>query len=300
MDESRILFIAGPTASGKSGAALSLAETLGAEIVNADAMQVYRDLRIVTARPDEVDEARARHRLYGVLDAREACSAGRWAELAAREIEDILNAGRSAIVVGGTGLYFKALEEGLSPIPEIPGDIREAARRRREQLGPEAFRDEVLARDPAMERLPAGDAQRLMRAWEVFEATGEPLSHFQQLPRAPLIARHAVKAVLSPARELVYENCDRRAVEIFSDAGVEEVRALLVRNIDPAAPAMKALGVPEIAAFLSGDLSREAALALLQQNTRRFAKRQMTWFRNQAADWPHYQRAETLRGALAS
>ncbi len=300
MDESRIVFIAGPTASGKSAAALRLAEETGGVIVNADAMQIYADLKIVTARPDEADERRAPHRLYGAIDASEACSAGRWAGMAAREIGDILNAGRIAILTGGTGLYFKALEDGLSPIPETPPEIRAAARARRDALGAEAFRDEVLERDPGMTHLPAGDAQRLMRAWEVHETTGKPLSHFQHLPRTPFIDGPIRKAVIAPPRARLYASIDQRAHDIFSDAGIAEVRALLLRDVDLQAPVMKALGVPEIAAFLAGEMSREEALAALQQNTRRFAKRQMTWFRNQASGWPSHESAEAALAALAS
>ena len=298
MDEARILFIAGPTASGKSAAALELVEKTGGEIVNADAMQVYRDLRIITARPSEADEARAPHRLYGVLDAAERCSAGRWARMAADEIERLRSGGKSAVLVGGTGLYFKALEEGLSPIPETPPAIREAARVRREALGAAAFRDEVISRDPGMAHLPEGDAQRLMRAWEVYEATGKTLTDYQTMPREPLIAGEPQKAVILPPRERLYARCDERAEMMFGQGGIEEVEALLARGLDPQLPAMKTLGVPEIAAYLSENMPRDEALAALQQNTRRFAKRQMTWLRHQMADWPRYENAEAFADDL--
>jgi tRNA dimethylallyltransferase len=180
MNGAGVILIAGPTASGKSAAALALAEKIGGEIVNADAMQVYRDLRILTARPSPAEEAAVRHHLYGVLDGAERCSAGRWARLAGEAVRDILARGRPAIIAGGTGLYFRALEDGLSPIPEIPPAAREQACDRLKELGAEAFRAEVVERDPAMARLPEGDAQRLLRAWEVFEATGERLSHFRR------------------------------------------------------------------------------------------------------------------------
>lgn len=299
MGESQVLFIAGPTASGKSAAALALGEKLGGEIVNADAMQVYRDLRIITARPSAEDERRLPHWLYGVFGAEAPCSAGIWARRAAAHIDDILGRGKAAIVVGGTGLYFRALEEGLSPIPEIAPEFRNAAQRRREELGPEAFRAEVVARDPAMARLPEGDAQRLIRAWEVYEATGEPLSHFQTLPRVPLIHQTAAKALILPPRQTLYARCDFRAAEMVSSGGIEEVEALLARGLDPLLPAMKTLGVPEIAAYLKGEASREEALEMLQQATRRFAKRQTTWFRNQTSDWPRYETAEEVVAALA-
>ncbi len=294
MDESRLYFIAGPTASGKSAAAMALGEQSGGVIVNADAMQVYQGLRIITARPSEGDEARVPHRLYGILDPSERCSAGRWARMAADEIAAIHSSGKPAIVVGGTGLYFKALLEGLSPIPETPPAAREAARVRRAALGAAAFRDEVIVRDPAMAHLPEGDAQRLMRVWEVFEASGKTLTHFQSLPRTPLVTVEPQKAILAPPREKLYAQCDLRAEAMFAQGGIEEVEALLARRLDTQLPVMKTLGVPEIAAYLSGAMTRDEALGALQQNTRRLAKRQMTWLRHQMAGWVHYESAEAL------
>jgi len=290
-----VVFIAGPTASGKSGAALALAQKTGGEIVNADAMQVYRDLRILTARPSMEDEAAVPHHLYGALDGAGRCSAGRWARMAADAIAQINARGQTAIVTGGTGLYFKALEEGLSPIPDAAPEARARAIARRAERGPAAFHAEVLANDPAMERFPASDAQRLIRAWEVFEETGKPLSYFQAMARAPLIDRAAAKVVIEPPRERLYANCNARAAAMFETGVVEEVRTLIGRGLDPALPVMKALGVLEIGAFLRGETGREAALSMLQQNTRRFAKRQMTWFRGQARDW---LRAETPEAAV--
>lgn len=300
MNGARIVLIAGPTASGKSAAALALAKKLGGTVVNADAMQVYRDLRIVTARPSPADEAAVPHRLYGVLDGAERCSAGRWSRLAAEVIGEITARGGTAIVAGGTGLYFRALEEGLSPVPEAPADIRAAAERRRDELGPAMFRAEVIAQDPAMARLPEGDAQRQIRAWEVFAATGKPISHFQALPRTPLIGAIDARVVVEPARAVLYARCDVRAAAMLEEGALEEVRALLARRLDPALPAMKALGVAEIAAFLGGDIDRGGALAMLQQNTRRYAKRQLTWFRNQAAGWPRAENAESAAAAIAA
>ncbi len=294
--EFNVVFIAGPTASGKSALALDLADRLGGEIVNADAMQVYRDLRIVTARPSTAEEARAPHHLYGVVDGAERCSAGRWARMAAPIIDDIGARGRCAIVVGGTGLYFRALEEGLSPIPDTPAPIRAKAQARLAELGAAAFRDEVVARDPDMARLAANDAQRLTRAWEVFEATGKPLSQFQALPRQPVLPHaRARRVVVEPDRETLYRRSDQRAAEMLESGAVEEVKALLARDLDSTLPVMKALGVAEVTALLKGDLDREGALANLQQATRQFAKRQLTWFRNQAPNWP---RAEDSERAL--
>ncbi len=286
MRNAQLYFIAGPTASGKSAAALALGVQTGGVIVNADAMQVYQGLRIITARPSEADEARVPHRLYGVLEPSERCSAGRWARMAADEIAAIHASGKPAIVVGGTGLYFKALLEGLSPIPDTPPAVRDAARARREALGAAAFRDEVIARDPGMAHLPEGDAQRLMRAWEVFEASSKTLTYFQGLPRTPLVSVEPQKAILAPPRDKLYAQCNQRAEAMFAQGGIEEVEALLARRLDPQLPVMKTLGVQEIAAYLSGAQSSEEALGALQQNTRRLAKRQMTWLRHQMTGWP--------------
>ena len=289
MGKTDIIFIAGPTASGKSAAALRIAEALGGEIVNADAMQIYDGLRVITARPTPADEARIPHHLYGVLDGSEACSAGRWGQMAVACINDIRTRGQTVILVGGTGLYFKTLLDGLSPIPEIPSAIREAARLRRDTLGPTDFREEVIARDPAMARLPEGDTQRLVRAWEVFEGTGTRLSTFQDAPRDPLVTDPVTKLAVLPNREALYKACDARAAQMMSSGAIEEVKGLMERKLDPALPVMKALGVPEIISLLRGEQDQSEAAELLQRNTRRFAKRQMTWLRHQMTDWPCYE-----------
>lgn len=292
MNKPGLIFIAGPTASGKSAAALALAGALDGEIINADAMQVYDDLNVITARPTASDEAIATHHLYGALDASERCSAGRWARLAKSALGKCAAHGKVALICGGTGLYFRALEDGLSPVPETPDEVRMLAKARRDELGAGAFRDEVVAQDPAMARLPAGDSQRLMRAWEVFTATGKPLSWHQTQPREPLIEAVDARIVIEPARDVLYARCDARAAAMMEEGAIEEVRALIRRNLDPALPVMKALGVPEIAAMLRGEMDKQTTLEALQQNTRRFAKRQLTWFRNQAPDWPRAATAE--------
>jgi len=286
-----VILIAGPTASGKSAAALAVAAHCGGEIVNADAMQIYRDLDIVTARPGADDQQIAPHHLYGCLDGAASFSAGRWADMAVAAIDAINGRNKVAIVTGGTGLYFKALEDGLSPIPDIPLELREQASARREEIGAAAFRAAVIANDPAMARLPEADAQRLIRAWEVFEWTGKPLSYFQAQARKPLIGAGAMRLVIAPPRERLYENCNSRAAMMWEGA-IEEVRRLLARQLDPALPVMKALGVREIAALLRGEMDTDEALGALQQNTRRFAKRQMTWFRHQTADWKVVESAD--------
>lgn len=294
----RTILIAGPTASGKSSAALALSAATGAEIVNADSMQVYRDLCIVTARPSQADERAAPHHLYGTVDGAATWSAGRWARSAAEVIAQIHARARDAIIVGGTGFYFRALEEGLSPIPETPPAIRQQAAARRAALGPAAFREETLARDPAMAHLPESDAQRLSRAWEVFEATGKPLSAFQNEPREPLIDGDIARVVIDPPRDALYAKCDRRAATMIETGAVDEVETLLSRRLDPLLPVMRALGVAEISAYLTGDTPLAEATETLQQNTRRFAKRQLTWFRNQTADWPRARAPEGVPDAI--
>jgi tRNA dimethylallyltransferase len=298
-DESRerVIFIAGPTASGKSATASALAEELGGEIVNADAIQVYRDLSVLSARPTSDELAKAAHHLFGFLDGAERCSAGRWAREAKTAIDAIVQRERPAIVVGGTGLYFRALAEGLSPIPNVTAEVRAAARARLEQLGRDAFRAEVVARDPATEGIAPGDTQRLLRAWEVCEATGEPLSAFQDLPREPLVGSPHARVVIEPDREALYAACDARLEWMMERGALDEAQRLLARGLDPTLPVMKALGAAELMAHLRGELSFAAALQLAKQNTRRFAKRQTTWFRHQAKGWP---RVQDWREAIAS
>ena len=295
----RVILIAGPTAGGKSGAAMTLAEKLGGEIVNADAIQVYRELHVLTARPSREDVARVPHHLYGHLSGSERNSAGRWVRAASAVIEDVLNRGLCVIVVGGTGLYFTALVDGLSPVPETPTAIRQIARKRLEKIGLAQFREELLARDPAMDGLNPADTQRHLRAYEVLEATGKPLSFFQSLPReAPLrtLCHHSAVAtvVLAPEREQLYAQCDARAAQMLDAGAIDEVNELLAHRYDEDLPIMKALGVPQLRDYLAGTLTLEEALADLQQATRRFAKRQSTWFRNQMTDWPVYTNASDL------
>ena len=286
MEEKTTFVIAGPTASGKSDLAVSLAERTGGEVVNADAMQVYEDLEILTARPDAAMNARAPHHLYGFVEGQERFSAGRWVQAAAAAINDIHARDNAAIIVGGTGMYFGVLLNGLSPIPDIADEFRELALARRSELGAAEFHRELVARDPAMERLEIADAQRVLRAWEVFEATGVPLSQFQERPREKLISLSPKSCVLAPAREQLYGRCDARAASIMTAGAMDEVKALLARELDDALPIMKALGVAECRALLVGESDEAQALAALQQSTRRFAKRQLTWFRNQTPDWP--------------
>jgi tRNA dimethylallyltransferase len=276
-----IPIIAGPTASGKSALALVLAEALGGTIINADSMQVYRDLRVVTARPTETDLARAPHRLYGVIDGAELCSAAHWAALARAEIAAIRAEGRLPILVGGTGLYLRTLLHGIAEIPPIPEAIRAAARARHAAIGGVAFRAELAGLDPAgAARLAPGDSQRLMRAYEVVTATGRPIGAWQR-DAAPGEALSHRAFVLLPPREVLNAAIDARFIAMAGNGALDEVAALLERRLDPALPVMKAVGVPELAAHIRGETTLDAAIEAAQTASRRYAKRQMTWFRHQ-------------------
>ena len=278
-----VLVVGGPTASGKSGLALELARRLNGVVINADSMQIYRELSVLTARPGPEALTAAPHRLYGVLPAREACSAARWLGLALAEISACHRAGTLPVVVGGTGLYLRALTLGLSELPEIPAEIRADGRERLERLGPAALHAELAARDPeGAARLKPGDRQRILRAWEVLTATGRPLADWQREDRgAPPPGLSFSTIVLDPPRAGLYDSCDRRFDAMIAAGGLEEARALDALGLDPALPALKALGVPELRRHLAGELSLAGAAALARQSTRRYAKRQVTWFRHQ-------------------
>lgn len=291
--EPRIWLIGGPTASGKTALALRLARERGAEIVNADSMQLYADLRVLTARPTAEEEAQARHHLFGVADAAEAWSVGRWLRTALPVLQDLAVRGREAIVVGGTGLYFRALTQGLAEAPDVPPETRAAAAADFEALGEAAFRERLAGVDPAAAaRIAPGDRQRLTRAWEVWAASGAALSDLQS-QTAPAIAPERWRGVvIDPPRAALYARCDARLAAMFEGGAVEEADRLLARRLDPDLPAMKALGMREIAAWRRGELTKDEALAAAQQETRRYAKRQATWFRNQTPDWPKITAAD--------
>lgn len=278
------IILAGPTAGGKSALALALAERLGGSIINADSMQIYRELRVLSARPTKQTMARVPHCLYGVLTAAERCSVARWRVLAQAAIAEAWSGGRIPIITGGTGLYLKALEEGLAPIPEIPEPVRRRAREHREAVGAVRFHAELAKRDPAAAaRLAPADSQRVLRAWEVVEATGCPLSDWQGRPGDGQHGGPWLRVLLMPEREELYRACDARLVRMMRRGALAEVRGLLALGLDPELPAMKALGVRELAALIGGCLSREDAVRAMQQATRRYAKRQGTWFRHQYA-----------------
>jgi tRNA dimethylallyltransferase len=282
-----IRLIGGPTASGKSALALDLARRTGGVVVNADALQIYRDLRVLTARPSEAEEAAAPHRLYGMVDGAEGWSVGRWLEAAAGVIAELAAEGRTAVFVGGTGLYFRALTHGLADMPEVPEAARAEAQALFDRIGEAGVRARLAPLDPAAEaRILPGDRQRLVRALAVSQATGRALTDWQADTRPLLDPSDWSGVVVAPPRDLLYRRCDARLAAMAEDGAVEEVRALIGRGLDPALPVMKAVGVRQIARFLAGEASFEAAIAEAQQETRRYAKRQMTWFRGQTADWP--------------
>lgn len=285
MNDAPVIVIAGPTASGKSGLAMRLAETFDGTIVNADSMQVYSDLQVLTARPSVEDEVRVPHRLYGYRDAADMASAADWMRDARSVIAGIRDQGRRPIVVGGTGLYLRALMEGIAEIPGVPAEIRTTARARRHEIGSEAFHKELQVRDPVIAaRLHVGDSQRVLRAWEVFEATGRALSDWQADPVTPPDLTFRLVALLPPRDEL-YATCERRFEMMLEAGALDEVAKLAARaegeGLDPALPIFKALGYPALSAHLRGEVSLADARETSQQQTRNYAKRQMTWLRHQ-------------------
>lgn len=276
--------IAGPTASGKSALALEMAARTGAVIVNADSQQLYADLRVLSARPSVEEEARAEHRLYGVADAAEAWSVGRWSRAAMALLAEL--EARPVLFVGGTGLYFTALTKGLADIPEIPPEARGAADRAFEAEGEATFRRRLAELDPAAaRRIETGDRQRLTRAMAVAQHTGRALSDWTA-QTTPLLAPGSwTGMVVEPDRAALYARCDARVARMVEAGALDEVRALMARGLDPALPAMKAVGVREFAAHLAGETTQEAAIEATRQATRNYAKRQLTWFRNQTPGW---------------
>lgn len=284
----KAVLIAGPTASGKSALALALADRLGGTIVNADSMQVYGDLRVITARPSVEEEARAQHLLYGHVDAGEIYSTGRWLGDTAAAIAAVTAAGRLPIVVGGTGLYFKALTAGLAAVPAIPADIRDHVRGRLESEGVGPLYAELITRDPqTAARLMPLDRARIARALEVMLATGRSLSdwHKEGLP-PPLDPAQVAKIFVTSGRKELVARIERRFAEMLEQGALEEVRALAARQLNPLLPAMKAHGVPWLIRHFSGELSLDEAAEGSIMDTRRYAKRQLTWFRGQMKDWP--------------
>lgn len=290
------MLIAGPTASGKSALALALAEAFDGVIVNADSMQVYRDLRVITARPSHEDEARAPHRLYGHVDASENYSVGRWCREVAETLAAIAAEGKTPILVGGTGLYFKALSTGLAAVPPIPPDIREDVRGRLARDGVAPLYAELLTLDPQTAyRLMPTDRSRISRALEVVKATGRSLADWHREGLPPILdPAKTAKVFLTCERAELVKRIEARFGVMLAEGALDEVRALAERNLDPTLPAMKAHGVPWLIRHFRGEIDLSAAAEGAIMDTRRYAKRQLTWFRNQMKDWPWAGPAEAI------
>ncbi len=294
------VLIAGPTASGKSALGIKLAQALNGVVINADSMQVYRDLRVITARPTPEDEAEAPHRLYGHVDAAVNFSVGRYVADAIQVLQEAQ--GRQLpIFVGGTGLYFKALTEGLSDMPPVPDEVREQVRRESEGLETPELHGLLSERDPETARtLRPSDRLRVQRALEIFAATGRPLVSFHGAREpGPLAGRPLIKLFLAPEREELRRRIDRRFESMMEQGAFEEVRALGERNLDPMLPAMRAHGVPGLLAHLRGEIPFGEAIAKGQGDTRRYAKRQFTWFRHQLPDWQWVEPERGFEAAMA-
>ncbi|MGE3245753.1 MAG: tRNA (adenosine(37)-N6)-dimethylallyltransferase MiaA [Beijerinckiaceae bacterium] len=291
------VLIAGPTASGKTTLAVSIAKRIGGSVINADSMQVYADLDILSARPDADERQGVEHLLFAHVDARVNYSAGKWLADAAVAMESVRASGRVPVVAGGTGLYFKALLHGLSQIPAVPEAVRASVRQRLADMAPEAMHAAATAADPeAAARIGPGDRQRLERVLEVFEATGKALSSFQGNRSAALLrAEDCACIFLSPGRDLLRERIDRRFDAMIERGAIEEVRRLMDRGLDPALPAMRAHGVPGLIDYLQGRSTLEEAVERGKSDTRRYAKRQFTWFRHQLPEfeWFAPETAET-------
>ena len=283
MERLRAILIAGPTASGKSALAVELARRTGGAVVNADSMQVYRDLRVLSARPTLADEAAAEHLLYGHVDGAVNYSVGLWLADFSRTLAALEAQGRLAIVVGGTGMYFKAATQGLSDIPAVPDEVRARVRAEAEGVEPADLHARLAARDPVTAaRLRPTDPQRILRALEVFAATGKPLAAFQGARQAPLLAEGEWRGFfLAPEREAVRAAIDGRFIGMMERGALDEVEALRARGLDPALPVMRAHGVPGLIAFLDGLMTFEEAVAKGQADTRAYSKRQFTFARHQ-------------------
>jgi tRNA dimethylallyltransferase len=293
-----IILLAGPTASGKSALAMELAEQLGGVIVNADALQIYRDLRVLTARPSAEEERRVPHRLFGHAGAEESYSVGRWMGEAAAALDEARRDGRSAIVVGGTGLYFKALTKGLATVPPIPSEVRAKWRERGVREEPAVLYAVLVERDAeGAVAIRPSDRTRIVRALEVLEATGVPLREWHKKePRVPVVGADARRFVVEIDRAVLAERIGARLDAMVRQGALEEVAGLARRKLDPALPIMKAVGARELLAYVEGRTGLDEALALAKRATLQYARRQMTWFRNQMADWPRIEAGNNQKG----
>ncbi|WP_316860084.1 tRNA (adenosine(37)-N6)-dimethylallyltransferase MiaA [uncultured Cohaesibacter sp.] len=291
------VLIAGPTASGKSSLAIRLAELVDGVIINADSMQIYDHLSILSARPKPEDMGTIDHRLYGYVDPSERYSVGRWLDDAVEAIRDVRAKGQCPVLVGGTGLYFKALLEGLNSVPDVPLEIRAYWMAEQQRLGsPEAMHAVLAERDPDIAaQLKPADGQRILRALEILDATGKSLLEWQKsndMRHDPAIVADAMRLVLCPPREDVYRRIEDRFDHMVALGGIEEAVHMNDLGLDPDLPAMKAIGVALLWEHAKGELSYEEAIELCKRDTRRYAKRQMTWIRNQMSDWSLFETAE--------
>ncbi len=283
-----MVLIAGPTASGKSGLALALAQQIGGVIVNADSAQVYRDLPVLSAAPTADEIKSAEHRLYGVRDGALPCSAADWAQMARREIAEIHSSGRTPILAGGTGLYLRTLLDGIAPVPEIDPAVRARVR----AAPVEENREKLRTLDPdSAARLDAGDTTRISRALEVILSTGRTLTEWQRDREGGIAGEVELRPlILLPPRKWLFARCDERFAHMIDSGAVTEVEALLARKLNPNLPVMRAIGVRELSAYLLGEASLDDAVTAGQQATRRYGKRQYTWFANQPPpDWPRFR-----------
>ena len=275
------IILAGPTASGKSALALDLAAEIDGVIINADSMQVYTDLHVLTARPTAAEEAFLPHRLYGVIDGAERYSVGHWLRDLQKIVQQVRAQGRWPILVGGTGFYLNAAEYGLSSIPKIPDAVRAEATSLYTEHGGEGCLERLRGQDPVIaSRLQPGDKQRVIRALEVFLHTGRPLSFWQAMPRQGGLTGRAFKLAHIPERQIVYELIDKRFQNMVNNGGLQEVEKLVARGLSAELPVMRALGVPALSAYLRGDFDKQTAIYIGCRDTRHYAKRQITWFRN--------------------
>ncbi|MEM8878584.1 MAG: tRNA (adenosine(37)-N6)-dimethylallyltransferase MiaA [Pseudomonadota bacterium] len=298
----RSVCLAGPTASGKSALAIAIAKELGGTVVNADSMQVYADLNVITARPTNDDMEEVPHRLYGDVNADQRYSAGRFVDDAGQVIEEERHRGRVSVFTGGTGLYFKGLIEGFSPIPAVPDQILGRWNAQLADSGPDALHAVLADCDPVLaDRIAPGDSQRIVRALSVNEATGRPLSYWQAQPGSPLLNRATTLCLfLDPERDWLAERIDRRFEAMMEAGAVQEVEQLHARKLDPTLPAMRAHGVSHLIDMLEGRLDRKEAIARGQADTRAYAKRQRTWFRGQMRDWQIVRPGDTAQAILGS